>query len=109
MLNLSQHQILNKITPTTLALATIAGLTKPASAIEIPHSVLNGLYYPTGSQQFFSQGRQQFEKELQTWQKKRLDIPENLLKITDETPTHQPVKLFPKNPCPRECNSNPQN
>lgn len=89
MLNLSHQKILKKITPATLTLVTLAGLSNPASAIEIPHSVINGLYYPTGSQQFFNQGRQQFEKEIEILLKKRLSSPENLLKIPSEMPARQ--------------------
>lgn len=95
MVSLTTQKLLKKITPATLTLVTLAGLFKPASAIEIPHSVLNGLYYPTGSQQFFNQGRQQFEKEIDILLKKRLSSPEKLLKIPSETPatqTNQTVK-----------------
>lgn len=95
-------------TPATLALVILTILSKPALTIEISPSVLNGLYYPTGSQQFFSQGRQQFEKEIENLQKKRLNFPENLLKINSETPTGQPNNNFQKNTCPTDCNQNPQ-
>ncbi|HEY9810625.1 MAG TPA: hypothetical protein V6D13_14950 [Halomicronema sp.] len=95
-------------TPATLALATLTILSKPALTIEISPSVLNGLYYPNGSQLFFSQGRQQFEKEIENSQKKRLNFPENLLKITSDTPTGQPDNQFQKNTCTTDCHQNPQ-
>jgi hypothetical protein len=95
-------------TPATLAVVTLTILSKPALTIEISPSVLNGLYYPTGSQLFFSQGRQKFEKEIENLQKKRLNFPENLLKINSQTPTGKPDNHFQKNTCLTDCNQNPQ-
>ncbi len=85
--------ILNKIFPrlagtVALALTTLTLFGREASAIEveIKQEVLNGLYYPTSSQQFFERGKRTFEQETQLMLQRLQSSPENLLHITDELP-----------------------
>ncbi|NEP12753.1 MAG: hypothetical protein F6K14_21600 [Symploca sp. SIO2C1] len=85
--------ILNKIFPrlagtVALALTTVTLLGRGVSAIEveIKPQVLNGLHYPTSSQQFFERGKRNFEQEIQLMLQRLQSSPETLLHITDELP-----------------------
>ncbi|NET55787.1 MAG: hypothetical protein F6K47_06355 [Symploca sp. SIO2E6] len=85
--------ILNQIFPrlagtTALATTALTLLSGGASAVEveIKQQVLNGLYYPTSSQQFFERGRRTFEQEIQLMLRRLQSSPETLLHIGDELP-----------------------
>lgn len=49
----------------------------------IPYQVTNGLYR-SSSEDFFGQGKRQFEKEIQILMRQLLSEPESLLNISDE-------------------------
>ncbi|XWK90252.1 MAG: hypothetical protein U7127_09435 [Phormidium sp.] len=49
----------------------------------IPYQVTNG-FYRSSSEDFFQQGKRQFEKEIQILMRQLLSEPESLLNISDE-------------------------
>ena len=72
-----------------LANATVWGislillLSSPILANTIPQQVTNGLYR-SSSEDFFEQGKRQFETEIQILMRQLLTEPESLLNISDE-------------------------
>lgn len=58
-------------------------LNSPILANTIPQRVTNGLYR-SSSEDFFQQGKRQFEKEIQILMQQLLVEPESLLNISDE-------------------------
>ncbi|MFB2836723.1 hypothetical protein [Floridanema evergladense] len=58
-------------------------MSSPILANTIPHQVINGLYR-SSSEDFFLQGKRQFEKEIQILRRQLLIEPRSLLNISDE-------------------------
>lgn len=58
-------------------------LSSPILANTIPQQVTNGLYR-SSSEDFFQQGKRQFETEIQILMRQLLSAPESLLNISDE-------------------------
>lgn len=67
-----------------VAIASLALSVMPAVAVEVPQSAINGLYYPTGAQQFFEEGRRAFEREVRVLIRGRLYSAKQLLQVSDE-------------------------
>jgi|GEM_PF-4632457 len=85
--------ILNTIFPrlagaTALALTTLMLLSGRVSAVkvDIKQQVLNGLHYPTTSQQFFERGKRTLEQEIQLILQRLQSSPETLLHIRKDLP-----------------------
>ena len=74
-----------------LTLTGIAFFGVAASAVEIPQRTINGVYYPTGSQQFFEEGRRRFEREVQVFIQGRLYSPKTLLQVSEELRSQQEI------------------
>ncbi|MGA9380664.1 MAG: hypothetical protein WBV73_18010 [Phormidium sp.] len=72
-----------------LVKATVEGvplillLSSPILANTIPQRVTNGLYR-SSSEDFFAEGKRQFEQEIQILMRQLLIEPESLLNISDE-------------------------
>ncbi|NEP62392.1 MAG: hypothetical protein F6K31_36585 [Symploca sp. SIO2G7] len=86
--------ILNQIFPrlastTALAVTTLMLVSGEAFGVEveIKQQVLNGLHYPTSSQQFFERGKLTFEQEIQLMLQRLQSSPETLLHIREDLPT----------------------
>lgn len=78
---------LNKICPsvataTMLAFPIVLLVSVQARAIDIPQRVTNGLFR-SSSEDFFREGRRQFEREVQILQDRRLSSEEPILKRDD--------------------------
>lgn len=58
-------------------------LSSPLLANNVPHRITNGLYR-SSSQDFFEQGKRQFDKEIEILIQQLLIEPESLLNIIDE-------------------------
>lgn len=84
--------------PTTagVAIASLALSVMPAVAVEVPQSAINGLYYPTGAQQFFEEGRRAFEREVQILIQGRLYSAKQLLEVSDELRMKQEILQLEK-------------
>lgn len=79
-LYLSVYQAIN----TTLsALTVVLFLSSPILANNVPQQITNGLYR-SSSQDFFEQGKRQFDKEIEILIQQLLREPESLLNISDE-------------------------
>lgn len=83
-----QNQIFATIaTATALAFPIVLLVTLPTRAIDIPQRVTNGLFR-SSSEDFFREGRRQFEREIQILQDRRLDS-ENPILNTDDVRTQE--------------------
>lgn len=74
------YQLINS---TVGGLALILFLSSPLLANNVPQRITNGLYR-SSSEDFFEQGKRQFEKEIQILMQQLLIEPESLLTISDE-------------------------
>lgn len=79
-LNLIVYQVINS---TLGALTLILFLSSPLLANNVPQQITNGLYR-SSSQDFFEQGKRQFDKEIEILIQQLLIEPESLLNISDE-------------------------
>lgn len=79
-LNLIVYQVINS---TLGALTLILFLSSPLLANNVPQQITNGLYR-SSSQDFFEQGKRQFDKEIEILIQQLLREPESLLNISDE-------------------------
>lgn len=89
------------ITTLSLAVVLVPFLNAASPAIEVPQTILNGLYSPTSAQQFFNEGRRQLELEAEILQQQRLTSPEKLLEINHNIKPVQQEKLQLQNWNPR--------
>lgn len=74
------HRLVNA---TVWGVTLIILLSSPLLANTIPHRVINGLYR-SSSEDFFEQGRREFEQEIEILMQQLLIEPESLLNISDE-------------------------
>lgn len=79
-LNQVVYQVIN-VTVGTLTLMLF--FNSPLLANNVPHRLTNGLYR-SSSQEFFEQGKRQFDKEIEILIQQLLRKPESLLNINDE-------------------------
>jgi len=79
-LNQVVYQVIN-VTLGTVSLMLF--FSSPLLANNVPHRVTNGLYR-SSSQEFFEQGKRQFDKEIEILIQQLLIKPESLLNINDE-------------------------
>lgn len=83
-----QNQILTTIaTGTVLAFPIVLLVSLPTRAIDIPQRVTNGLFR-SSAEDFFREGRRQFEREIEILQDRRLDS-ENPILNTDDVRTQE--------------------
>lgn len=70
-------------TATLLALSVMSVASLPASAIEVPQRVINGLYR-TSAEDFFREGHRRFEREIQILQQRRLASEQPILDVSEQ-------------------------
>ncbi|MCL1467529.1 hypothetical protein [Argonema galeatum] len=104
---------LNKIcrsvaTATVLAFPIVLLASVQARAIDIPQRVTNGLFR-SSSEDFFREGRRQFEREVQILQDRRLSSEEPILKTDDVRIQEQLSPLEMRNISPGGVDKNGSN
>ncbi len=71
-----------------LAFPLLAVVSLPSFAIAVPQRVTNGLYR-SSSEDFFQEGRRQFEREINILLKRPLAKEEPVLDVSDELPVQE--------------------
>ena len=104
---------LNKIcrsvaTATVLAFPIVLLASVQARAIDIPQRVTNGLFR-SSSEDFFREGRRQFEREVQILQDRRFSSEEPILKRDDVQIQEQLSPLEMRNNSPGSVDKNGSN
>lgn len=82
-------KIFSRLAATTGLVVTVFTLLSgrvSAAEVELQQQVLNGLHYPTSSQQFFERGRRTLEQEIQLILQRLRSSPETILYIRDDLP-----------------------
>ncbi|OKH40508.1 hypothetical protein NIES2119_02530 [[Phormidium ambiguum] IAM M-71] len=80
----SLNHLVSQVINTTLgALTLMLFFSSPLLANNVPQQITNGLYR-SSSQDFFEQGKRQFDKEIEILIQQLLIEPESLLNISDE-------------------------
>lgn len=68
----------------SIAIASVCLFTNSARSQDIPRSVINGLYTPNSSQQFFQEGREMLQREEEILKDQKLLSFPKILKIRKE-------------------------